>query len=90
MANKFNIFRKDYTFQHYQSLPLQKLAEASTITGRNFTSEVIVMVMQYGPNFSGPGKDVFMESRSTANPHQAHKSNFLHPVLYYYKELPTG
>ena len=38
----------------------------------------------------GPGKDIFRETRATGEPVEGHKSNFLHPVLYYYKQLPTS
>lgn len=39
---------------------------------------------------SGPGEDIFRSERATGDPQEAHVSNFLHPVLYYYKTLPTG
>ena len=39
---------------------------------------------------SGPGKDIFRESRATGEPSEGHTSNFLHPVLYYYKQLPSS
>ncbi len=51
---------------------------------------VIVLVLQYGANFSGPGNDIFRADRATGEPAEAHLSNFLHPVFYYYKTLPTG
>jgi len=51
---------------------------------------LIVIVLEYGANFSGPGKDVFRLDRATGEAEHAHMSNFLHPVLYYYETLPTG
>jgi len=46
--------------------------------------------MQYGLNFSGPGNDIFRTDRATGEPSDAHNSNFLHPVFYYYDRLPSG
>ena len=51
---------------------------------------VIVVIMQYGRDFSGPGNDVFRINRATGEPSDAHNSNFLHPVFYYFDKLPTG
>lgn len=51
---------------------------------------MLVVLLEYGKDFSGPGKDVFHGSRATGEPDEAHASNFLHPVLYYYEQLPTG
>ena len=48
------------------------------------------MVMQYGSKFLSPGKDVFSEERATGFANRAYQSNFLHPVLYYFKSLPDG
>lgn len=58
-------------------------------TGHEVSSPVMVILMQYGHDFSGPGKDVFRYDRANGEPSEAHTSNFLHPVLYYYKDLPT-
>lgn len=35
-------------------------------------------------------KDVFQPGLSTEDPAKAHKSNFLHPVIYFYKTPFTG
>lgn len=35
-------------------------------------------------------KDVFRLDRVTSDPDEAHKSNFLHPVFYYFTELPKS
>lgn len=58
-------------------------------TGHN-ANRLIVLIMQYGRDFSGPGNDVFRINRATGEPADAHNSNFLHPVFYYYEKLPTG
>ena len=59
------------------------------ILGHN-AGPVIVMVFQYGSRFSGPGKDTFHNDRAVGEAENAHLSNFLHPVFYYYETLPTG
>lgn len=41
-------------------------------------------------HFSNFRKDTFHSERATGEPSDAHNSNFLHPVLYFYKEPPTG
>lgn len=34
-------------------------------------------------------KDTLREDRATGDPLEADKSNFLHPVLYYYRSPPS-
>ncbi len=51
---------------------------------------LIVLVMHYGSNFSGVNADVFRENRAVGAADMAYKSNFLHPVLYYFPSIPTG
>lgn len=58
------------------------------MTGCNHT-RLIVNLMEYGKDFSSPGADVFRNGRAVGDPELAHQSNFLHPVFYYYPELPT-
>lgn len=50
---------------------------------------MLVMNMEYGKGFSGPGKDIFRSDRATGEPADAHTSNFLHPVFYFYAEPPA-
>lgn len=40
--------------------------------------------------FSVFSKDPFHEDRANLDPSMAHKSNFLHPVLYYYRHPVKG
>ena len=40
--------------------------------------------------FSGPDQDTFRWDRAISDPLHAEKSNFLHPVLYFYGHPPTG
>ncbi|XP_076451217.1 FAD-dependent oxidoreductase domain-containing protein 2-like [Babylonia areolata] len=83
------VFSEDgRTFDYFEEFPINLLHEFFTYTGRP-ASRVLVAVLEYGPDFSGPGKDIFRYDRATGDPSEAHTSNFLHPVLYYYKMLPT-
>lgn len=66
------------------------LAQLETITGRKARHGLFVIDMEYGRNFSGPDKDVFFYDRSVGHTEDAWRSNFLHPVVYYYRHLPTG
>ena len=68
----------------YEEFPLKLLHEFSQHTGAN-DGPMLVISLEYGNGFSGPGADVFHEDRATGEPSEAHKSNFLHPVLYFYK-----
>lgn len=69
---------------------MQMLAQLETITGRSAKHGLFVINMEYGRNFSGPDKDVFFYDRSVGHIEDAWQSNFLHPVIYYYRHLPTG
>ncbi|CAD5126214.1 DgyrCDS14383 [Dimorphilus gyrociliatus] len=82
------INEKEETFEAYEEYPLTSLDEFEIRTGRNVTS-VIVVVFEYGDGFSGEENDPFKYDRSAGSPEEAHLSNFLHPLLYYYKKLPT-
>ncbi|KAH9512869.1 FAD-dependent oxidoreductase domain-containing protein 2, partial [Bulinus truncatus] len=76
------------TITYVEEFPIHLLHELPKHTGRN-GSAYLVMGMEYGHNFSGPGNDVFSNNRATSDPSQAHRSNFLHPVFYLYSSLPT-
>ncbi|XP_052823418.1 FAD-dependent oxidoreductase domain-containing protein 2 isoform X2 [Octopus bimaculoides] len=83
------ILNEDHTEVTYvQEVPLKMLHKLPEVTGIP-CKEIIAIVFQYGANFSGPGNDVFREDRANVNPEKADKSNFLHPVLYHYKNLPS-
>ncbi|XP_059153473.1 FAD-dependent oxidoreductase domain-containing protein 2-like [Physella acuta] len=71
-----------------EEYPINVLHKLPEYTGHN-ASSLLVVVLEYGHNFSGPGRDVFRLNRATGEPSEAHTSNFLHPVIYYYKTLPT-
>ena len=76
-------------FEYIEEFPIHLIHDFTNYSGHE-VDEVIVVVQQYGANFSAPGNDIFRLDRATGEPSQAHTSNFLHPVFYYYKELPTG
>ena len=75
--------------EYFEEFPVNLIHRLPDCTGRSF-DEIIVLNLQYGTNFSGPGKDVFRLDRATGEASDAHNSNFLHPVFYHYKKLPTG
>uniref|UniRef100_A0A8C3WDV8 FAD-dependent oxidoreductase domain-containing protein 2 n=1 Tax=Catagonus wagneri TaxID=51154 RepID=A0A8C3WDV8_9CETA len=76
-------------FEYLEEFPMQMLAQLETITGRKARHGLFVVNMEYGRNFSGPDKDVFYYDRSVGYTEDAWLSNFLHPVIYYYRHLPT-
>jgi len=83
------IFRNDHTsFELLEEFPVELLHELPQHTGHE-VNDMIVILLEYGTDFSGPGNDVFNLERATGDPSDAHRSNFLHPVFYYYRTLPT-
>ncbi|XP_059900380.1 FAD-dependent oxidoreductase domain-containing protein 2 [Gadus macrocephalus] len=72
--------------EYLEEFPVQALPQLPSLAGHPVPQGgLLVLVMQYGLNRSdslGPGRS---ESEWT----QAWRSNFLHPVLYYYDRLPT-
>jgi hypothetical protein len=82
-------FRNGTEFRYLEEFPLALLPRFESAAGYPI-GEHIAVVLDYGSGYSGPGNDVFRENRATGFPHQAHKSNFLHPVLYYYEKPFTG
>ena len=82
-------FSSDETFTYLEEVPIHLIDKLPKMTGHE-ASNIIVVNLQYGPDFSGPGNDVFRPDRATGEASKAHKSNFLHPCLYYYDSLPSG
>ncbi|XP_006865345.1 PREDICTED: FAD-dependent oxidoreductase domain-containing protein 2 [Chrysochloris asiatica] len=76
-------------FEYLEEFPMQILAQLETLTGRKVRRGLFVVSMEYGKNYSGPDKDVFFHGRSVGHMRDAWQSNFLHPVIYYYRQLPT-
>jgi len=76
---------------YLEEYPINLLHELPDRTGHNVKDlSLIVIMLEYGKDFSGPGNDVFRHDRAVVAPEKAHMSNFLHPVFYYYEKLPTG
>lgn len=73
--------------EYLEEFPVQALPHFASLSGRRVSEHgLLVVIMQYGLNHTdtlGPGR---AESEWT----KAWKSNFLHPVIYYYSTLPTG
>lgn len=86
----FAIHRNATAFEYLEEYPTGILAELEMQTGRKACSGLFVIIMEYGRNFSGADKDVFYYNRAVGEAQHAWQSNFLHPVIYYYKRLPTG
>ncbi|KAK7111989.1 FAD-dependent oxidoreductase domain-containing protein 2-like [Littorina saxatilis] len=83
------IFSEDgESVEYLEEFPINLIHDLPKHTGHN-ASRILAVVMEYGPDFSGPGKDIFRYDRATGEPSEAHTSNFLHPVLYYYETPPT-
>ena len=78
-------FRGDDQFEYFEAVGMGMLPEFEEHTGRPFTRGIIIN-LEYGKNFSGATADPFKEDRATGEAQEAHTSNFLHPVLYYYDD----
>ncbi|XP_077195744.1 FAD-dependent oxidoreductase domain-containing protein 2 [Paroedura picta] len=76
-------------FEYLEEFPVGVLQDLEWRTGRKVQNGLFVIMMEYGKNFSGPDKDVFYYNRAVGEAQHAWQSNFLHPVIYYYKQLPT-
>ena len=81
------IYNKDFTHATYlEAVPCALGSIISKTTGHEVPGAILMIAMEYGKNFSGPGKDPFHLERATGEVKEAHKSNFLHPVLYHYNK----
>ena len=79
------LYNKNMTQATYlEAIPCALGSRVSEITGYRSDGPMMLVAMEYGKNFSGPGKDPFHDDRVTGENLEAHKSNFLHPVLYHY------
>lgn len=78
------------TFELLEEVPAGTIPTVDKITGRKvYDTGVFILIMEYGKNFSGPDKDVFYYNRAIGDAKAAWRSNFLHPVIYYYRQLPS-
>nr|XP_040046461.1 FAD-dependent oxidoreductase domain-containing protein 2 [Gasterosteus aculeatus aculeatus]XP_040046462.1 FAD-dependent oxidoreductase domain-containing protein 2 [Gasterosteus aculeatus aculeatus] len=72
--------------EYVEEFTLQALPRFSSLSGHEVSKHgLIVLVMQYGKN----KVDYLGRGRADTEWTTAWKSNFLHPVLYYYDKLPT-
>ncbi|KAM6966595.1 FAD-dependent oxidoreductase domain-containing protein 2 isoform 2-T2 [Tautogolabrus adspersus] len=72
--------------EYLEEFPLQALPQLSSLSGHGVSDHgLIVLLMQYGKTKI----DFLGRSRAETDWTKAWKSNFLHPVLYYYDTLPT-
>lgn len=71
--------------KYLEEFPLQALAQFVNLSGHKVTNGLIILVMQYGKKKI----DYLGHNRAETDWTRAWKSNFLHPVLYYYDRLPT-
>ncbi|XP_059809763.1 FAD-dependent oxidoreductase domain-containing protein 2 isoform X1 [Hypanus sabinus] len=76
-------------FEYLEEYPIGILPYLWENTGKRAENGLFVINLEYGSNFSKPEADVFHPSRSVGEPKDAWLSNFLHPVIYFYKRLPT-
>ncbi|XP_076305462.1 FAD-dependent oxidoreductase domain-containing protein 2-like isoform X2 [Tachypleus tridentatus] len=88
LGDIFLLKRNNTRVEILEEYPLQLLSYLHTYAGHK-AEEVIVLSMEYGENFSGPGKDTLREDRAISDVEAAYKSNFLHPVFYYYQRIPN-
>lgn len=72
--------------EYVEEFPVQALPQFSLLSGHEVSSHgLLVLVMQYGKQKI----DYLGRNRAEIDWTKAWKSNFLHPVLYYYDALPT-
>lgn len=83
------VFRENGKVEYFEDFPIRLVHKFEEYTGRP-AGPMIVLNMEYGKDFSGAGKDTFRSDRATGEPSDAHNSNFLHPVFYFYKHPPTA
>ena len=62
----------------------QELQHSHLITQPKLSSDLVLI------DFLSHSKDPFRADRATGDPGDAHNSNFLHPVMYFYREPVKG
>lgn len=71
--------------EYVEEFPLQALPQFSSVSGHEVSSGLLIIVMQYGKKKI----DYLGRGRAETDWTRAWRSNFLHPVIYYYEKLPT-
>jgi hypothetical protein len=78
-------------YEYVEEYPTKLIHKFHEVTGIDpVNRKVFVVLLQYGEGFHGPEEDVFRVDRAANDPRFADHSNFLHPVIYYFKEIPRG
>lgn len=78
-------------YEYVEEYPTKLIHKFREVTGIDPANrKVLVVLLQYGEGFHGPEEDVFREDRAANDPRFADHSNFLHPVIYYFEEIPKG
>ena len=79
----------DKSFTYIAGYPCSRVHLLQSTSGHRVTpqTQVTVVVLEYGRDFSGEGKNPFEENRAISDVAFAHRSNFLHPVFYHYNSL---
>ncbi|XP_077526357.1 FAD-dependent oxidoreductase domain-containing protein 2-like [Haemaphysalis longicornis] len=91
LADVVIVDRRTLQFEYLEEFPLALLSALEKKTGRAADGrEVLTVAMRYNPSFSGPRLDTFHSWRATDDVNNAHNSNFLHPVIYYYAQHKEG
>ncbi|XP_061191212.1 FAD-dependent oxidoreductase domain-containing protein 2-like [Saccostrea echinata] len=80
---------KDGMCEYVEEYPVKLIHKFGEVTGiKTANRMVLVVVLQYGEGFHGPEEDVFRVDRAATDPEFADYSNFLHPVIHYFSEVP--
>lgn len=73
--------------EYVEEFPVQAMSVFPLLSGHEVSTHgVIVLLLQYGTRKI----DFLGKNRAEKDWAKAWKSNFLHPVLYYYETLPTS
>lgn len=82
---------RDGLCEYIEEYPVKLIHKFSEVTGIDTRNkQVLVVLLQYGEGFHGPEEDVFRVDRAATDPEYAEYSNFLHPVVHYFQEIPKG
>ncbi|XP_078483429.1 FAD-dependent oxidoreductase domain-containing protein 2 [Ciona intestinalis] len=76
----------NFSSTYLEAYPCALISRLEKVSGHPVPGSIMVTSLEYGKNFSGAGKDPFKSGRAAYGASVSHRSNFLHPVLYYYKE----
>jgi hypothetical protein len=81
------LIRDDYTAVYLEDVPIGTIPYGEEYTGHEWSSFILIN-FEYGKDFSGPGKDT-LRGKVERYSERANRSNFLHPVLYHFKNVSS-